>query len=117
MIRPTTSFSRCVAVLCTLTLVNLCVPMGLPKLIGDALPRVPNRAPKPVAQPSRLLSAKEMKSLQGKWSGSENPYLAGQAKWDVVYKGVDIMSGNFSTSATDLSFEGGYGIPVNVTRS
>src|SRR5579862_7545288 len=27
------------------------------------------------------------------------------------------MSGNYSTSVTDMSFDGGYGIPVNVTRS
>jgi RHS repeat-associated protein len=34
-----------------------------------------------------------------------------------VFNGINLSSGNFSTSATDLSFEGGYGIPVNVTRS
>jgi len=68
-----------------------------------------------VKSASRLLTGEEERTLQGR--AGENPYLAGQNKWDVVYKGIDLMTGNFSTSATDLSFDGGYGIPVNVTRS
>ena len=64
---------------------------------------------------SRLLTAAMMAKAQGR--SGENPYLAGQAKWDVVYKGINLMTGNYSTTGTDLTFEGGYGIPVNVTRS
>ena len=64
---------------------------------------------------SRLLTVKEERTMQGRTG--ENPYLAGQSKWDVVYKGVNLMTGNYSMSATDMSFDGGYGIPVNVTRS
>ena len=64
---------------------------------------------------SRLLSSQEERTMQGR--AGENPYLAGQRKWDVVYKGLNIVTGNYSMSATDLSFDGGYGIPVNVTRS
>ena len=50
-----------------------------------------------------------MRTIQGKTG--ENPYAAGQSKWDVMYKGVNLMSGNFTVSGTDLTFEGGYGIP------
>lgn len=64
---------------------------------------------------SRPLTAKEMKTIRGK--GAENPYIAGSNKWDISLYGVSLLSGNFSTTATDLSFEGGYGIPINVTRS
>jgi YD repeat-containing protein len=64
---------------------------------------------------TRLLSNKEMSELQGK--SGENPYYAGQQKFDVVYRGVDLMSGNYSMSVTDMSFDTGFGIPVNVTRS
>jgi hypothetical protein len=56
-----------------------------------------------------------MKQVQGR--DGINPYAAGSSKWDVNYKGVNLMTGNFTTSGTDLTFEGGYGIPVNVTRS
>lgn len=72
------------------------------------------KSQKPVGQ-TRCLSAGEMKAMTGKWT--KNPYVAGANKWSVSYKGVDLLTGNFSTSATDMSFEGGYGIPVNVTRS
>jgi RHS repeat-associated protein len=64
---------------------------------------------------TRLLPESELQRLQGR--AGENPYLAGQQKWDVVYRNVDLDSGNYSTSVTDMSFQGGYGIPVNVTRS
>lgn len=70
---------------------------------------------KPALMPSKILSNRGMKQMQGRLG--ENPYAAGQQKWDVVYKGVDLMTGNFTTSGTDLTFEGGYGIPANVTRS
>lgn len=66
-------------------------------------------------KPSRDLSGKEMTALRGK--SGPNPYLSGSAKWGMNIDGVDITTGNLSISATDLNFEGGYGIPVNVTRS
>jgi RHS repeat-associated protein len=64
---------------------------------------------------TRPLTASEQRSFKG--MSGRNPYLAGQNKWDIVHKGVNLMTGNYTVSATDLSFEGGYGIPVNVTRS
>lgn len=64
---------------------------------------------------SRELADSEMAGMKGK--DGRNPYLAGTSKWSANYKGVDLFTGNFTTSATDLSFEGGYGIPVNVTRA
>lgn len=117
----TMSFALCFGLL------NMAVPYGaicvLGKPIGDAIVQratIATRDREEIAKRravshTRLLTAKEETQLQG--SAGENPYLAGQNKWDVNYKGVDLMTGNFSTSATDLSFEGGYGIPVNVTRS
>ena len=69
--------------------------------------------------PSRKLSAEELKKLKGRTNDvfDANPYVAGTNKWDVVHNGINLVTGNFTTSATDLSFEGGYGIPVNLTRS
>ncbi|MBX7134864.1 MAG: hypothetical protein K1X67_19525 [Fimbriimonadaceae bacterium] len=64
---------------------------------------------------SRLLAATEMESRKGMLA--VNPYVAGSQKWSVNYAGIDLLTGNYSTSATDLSFEGGYGIPINVTRT
>jgi len=64
---------------------------------------------------TRPLTATEQRSFKG--MSGRNPYLAGQNKWDIVYKGVNLMTGNFTLCTTDLSFEDGYGIPVNVTRS
>src|ERR1044072_3939947 len=115
MLRTTSLLSRTVATLCTFLMVNLAIPQGLPTIIADNLPeRAPQRKQKPAFK-SRPMSAKDMKSLQGKWA--KNPYVAGSNKYSVSYKGVDLMTGNFSLSNTDMSFEGGYGIPVNVTRS
>ncbi len=117
MNRFTTLLARSFATVLSLALVNISIPMGgMTHLAPD--PSAPKPAPepekpKPIA--SRALTSKESKSLQGKIG--ENPYLAGQNKWDIIYKGINLMSGNFSTSGTDLTFEGGYGIPVNVTRS
>jgi hypothetical protein len=95
----------------------LMLTLGLPMNIFAHDPTMPvevkKEAPKKVE--TRKLSDKEMETLSGRYSG--NPYYAGQAKFDVVYKGVNLRTGNYSTSATDLSFEGGYGIPVNITRS
>lgn len=114
----TTLLARSSAAFLALALVNLSVPMGgITHFAAD-----PN-APKPASAPknekrvavTKPLSAKQMRSMQGKVG--KNPYVAGQNKWDVIYKGINLMSGNFSTSGTDLTFEGGYGIPINVTRS
>ncbi len=66
-------------------------------------------------RPSRPLLGAELRTMRGK--GSQNPYLSGSAKWGINIDGVDITTGNLSLSSTDLSFEGGYGIPVNVTRT
>ncbi|MBX7134468.1 MAG: RHS repeat-associated core domain-containing protein [Fimbriimonadaceae bacterium] len=64
---------------------------------------------------SRVLVASEMENRKGLLA--VNPYVAGSQKWSVNYAGVDLITGNYTTSATDLSFEGGYGIPINVTRT
>ncbi|QYK54247.1 MAG: hypothetical protein KF824_04955 [Fimbriimonadaceae bacterium] len=92
--------------------------LGIPSNLYAYDPNKPVEVEEPTtkAKPveSRKLSAKEMGQLKGRLG---NPYYAGQAKFDVVYKGVNLRTGNYSTSATDLSFEGGYGIPVNITRS
>jgi RHS repeat-associated protein len=101
---------------------NLSVPYGAIATLGTPLresverslkSRVRNQKPK--AALSRVLSAKEQRALKGR--AGENPYFAGQQKWAVGVKGVDMTSGNYNTSVTDMSFDGGYGIPVNVTRS
>ena len=114
MINTTSIFSRTVAITCSILLVNLAVPMTAGYWIGKNLP---DNLPKPNAAPapSQMLSAKQMLTYSGKTD--KNPYTAGSNKWAASYKGVDLLTGNFTTSATDLSFEGGYGIPVNVTRS
>lgn len=115
MLRTTSILSRTVTIVCTFLMVNLAIPMGLPKMVADNLPeRAPQRKQKPTFK-TQPMSAKDMKALQGKWM--KNPYIAGSNKFSVNYKGVDLMTGNFTTSATDMTFEGGYGIPINVTRS
>ncbi|MFM9872984.1 MAG: RHS repeat-associated core domain-containing protein [Fimbriimonadaceae bacterium] len=95
---------------------SLMLTLGLPMNLFAYDPNKPVEVKKEAkkAVVSRTLSAKEMDSLSGR---SGNPYYAGQAKFDVIYKGVNLRTGNYSMSATDLSFEGGYGIPVNITRS
>jgi len=117
MMRTNTSIFRSIAVVITMAVVNLSVPLGAlaafaPKPSVDK--GKPSKSPGKAFQ-SHILSSKEMKSRRGR--AGQCPYLAGQNKWDVVYQGINLMSGNYTTSATDLSFEGGYGIPVNVTRS
>lgn len=103
-------FSKVAAVL----MLNLAIPASL--YAHDPYKPV---NPKPESEVkeavTRLLTPEEMEARKGRVVG--NPYFAGQAKFDVVHKGVNIRTGNYSMSATDISFEGGYGIPVNVTRS
>ncbi|MBI1332266.1 MAG: hypothetical protein GC165_05250 [Armatimonadetes bacterium] len=118
MIRINSPFGKSVAVFSTFTLVFCLVPgLAWAKTVRDTKAWVKAQLPPvtPDSTPSKILSAKTMKTAQGK--SGENPYAAGQNKWDVMYKGVDLMTGNFTMSATDLSFKDGYGIPVNVTRS
>jgi RHS repeat-associated protein len=95
---------------------SLMLTLGLPMNLFAYDPSKPVEVKKDAkkAVVSRSLSVEEMDSLSGRLG---NPYYAGQAKFDVVYKGVNLRTGNYSMSATDLSFEGGYGIPVNITRS
>ncbi len=111
-------FKRAFAVFSALLMMNASVPFGIAGLIRNPLQprRAPYIRPKKVKLPaSHVLSVSQQKKIVGR--AGQCPYLAGQNKWDVIYKGVDMMTGNYSTSATDLDFEGGYGIPVNVTRS
>ncbi|MFI5385907.1 MAG: RHS repeat-associated core domain-containing protein [Fimbriimonadales bacterium] len=115
MFSTTSTASKSVAVLCSFLMVNLAVPMGLPKLVVDNWPEFVRSKPKVKAPQTRPLSAHEMRQMQGRFV--KNPYIAGANKWSVSYNGVDLLTGNFSLSATDMTFEGGYGIPVNVTRS
>jgi RHS repeat-associated protein len=77
------------------------------------LDSLPAASPAPVV--SRALTADEMQLLSGRLG--ENPYIAGTQKFAIIVNGLDVLTGNFTTAATDLTFEGGYGIPVNVTRS
>ncbi len=118
MIRINSPFGKSVTVLSTFALVFCMTPsMAWAKTYSDAKNWIKSKTP-PVKEaliPSKVLSAKTMRTSQGKTG--ENPYASGQSKWDVMYKGVNLMTGNFTTSGTDLTFEGGYGIPVNVTRS
>ncbi len=118
MIRINSPFGKFVSVTATFSLVFCLTPsMAWAKTIRDTQSWVKSKLPPvtPDPTPSKILTAKTMKTAQGKYG--ENPYAAGQSKWDVMYKGVNMMTGNFTTSGTDLTFEGGYGIPVNVTRS
>ena len=67
MIRIETPLSRIIARTLAVTIANLALPFGFAGLIHDPLhPELP-AAPKPVAAPSRLLSAKEQKQMSGKW--------------------------------------------------
>ncbi|RYG49639.1 hypothetical protein EON79_00565, partial [bacterium] len=111
-----------------LLLLNVSVPLGAVTTVGkpvvDGLKERADLAKAEAAErarrekrraKSRPLTAKEQRTEQGR--SGPNPYLAGQSKWDVVYKGVNLMTGAYTSGGTDLSFDGGYGIPVNVTRA
>ncbi|MEQ1821694.1 MAG: RHS repeat-associated core domain-containing protein [Fimbriimonadaceae bacterium] len=85
-----------------------------------AIPRSPASVVEPKVKrvESRPLTAKEMKSSLGRnVDDVANPYTAGVSRQSIMMDGVDLMTGNLNLSATDISFEGGYGIPVAVTRS
>ncbi|MBS1700313.1 MAG: RHS repeat-associated core domain-containing protein [Armatimonadetes bacterium] len=118
MIRLNSPLGKTVSVICSFSLVFCTVPsLAWANMCKDASTWVQDKLPKHKAglKPSKVLCSSSMKAKQGR--AGENPYAAGQAKWDVIYKGVNLMTGNYTTSGTDLAFEGGYGIPVNVTRS
>ncbi len=108
-------------------LVNLCMPGSVVLAVGkplsdmvDARMKEAARASKDLAKrkavsQTRRMTDKELTTLQGRTA--QCPYLAGASKWDPQFMGVDLVTGNYATSATDLSFDGGYGVPVNITRS
>ncbi|MBA3725794.1 MAG: RHS repeat-associated core domain-containing protein [Armatimonadetes bacterium] len=100
----------------TLAMFNLATPTAMWQDIGRlAVSLVPEKAK---AAKTRLLTKSELENLRGKDSGVDmNPYIAGQSKWGINYRGVDLLTGNFTFSATDLAFEGGYGVPVAITRT
>ncbi|HXH60066.1 MAG TPA: DUF6531 domain-containing protein, partial [Fimbriimonadaceae bacterium] len=80
-------------------------------------PNKPQKREHKIEQPkSRALTAKELETFSGRFS-APNPYYGGKNKFDIYYKGVNMRTGDFTLSATDLSFEGGYGIPINFSRS
>ncbi len=105
---------RPVARLMAFLLANMYVPY-----YAFALPGQVEAAPVAPDAQSRPLTRAELSELRGQriTDAYGNPYNSGQAKYDVVYKGVNTRTGDFGMSATDISFEGGFGIPVSVTRS
>lgn len=104
-------FAKFVSCTMVFALASMSFPFGS---IHIELP--PPDAPEKQPAPSRPLTSKELKASKGR-TIAQNPYIAGSQKWGINVNGVDMLTGNFAMSATDLSFEGGYGIPVNVTRS
>jgi len=121
-IRPRTRLFRSLCVSSCVLVANSAVPLGLINEISS--PFQPGRSPAPAKSHdaakkapafSRPLLASEQRKLVG--AMGENPYIAGNQKCDVIYKGIDVVTGNYTTSATDMSFETGYGIAVNVSRS
>ncbi|MBS1723106.1 MAG: RHS repeat-associated core domain-containing protein [Armatimonadetes bacterium] len=109
----TPKWIRPASFLVTFLMVNLYVPYAaVGKVVADeaARERKAKNAPR-----SRLLTAEELRGYKGKTVG--NPYQSGGMKWDPVIKGVNLRTGDFSMSATDMSFEGGYGVPVSVSRT
>ncbi len=113
-----TATARVIARVLVLAMLSISVPSALIAETAETLGRVSKiRAgvTSTEAVETRPLLAAEMRELSGKTL--RNPYIAGSQKWGINYSGVDLLTGNFSFSATDLSFEGGYGIPIAVTRS
>ena len=115
MISTRGKFIKVVATTVSAAMFTMATPAVLWNDLGNfAVSLIPEKI-EPVE--SRLLTSVELGDLSGKSSGTPNPYIAGQSKWGVNYRGVDLLTGNFSFSETDLSFEGGYGIPVAITRT
>ena len=121
MIRQSSFIFRLGAVLALSGITTLGLPMSAISAEALKAQQAASKAAKARAEklaavkPSRELLGTELVNLRGK--SGPNPYLSGSAKWGVNIDGVDITTGNLSLSSTDLSFEGGYGIPVNVTRT
>ena len=118
MISTRSKFTKVVSVGIATAMFSMATPTiiwsDLAKVVKSAIPE----AEESVA--TRKLTADELGSLRGRSvdAGTDaNPYIAGQSKWGVNYRGVDLLTGNFSFTETDLSFEGGYGIPVAITRT
>lgn len=109
--RRSVLFRSTAMVVCLTTTAMSTMLFAYPRKAAPPHPDPPaKKAPK-----SHVLSDKEMLKAMGK--DAANPYVSGVSRQSIVVNGVDVMTGNFSTSATDLSFEGGYGIPVAVTRT
>jgi len=73
------------------------------------------RAQQPTQLPDvRVLRKSEMQHLKGR---GRIPSLAGQAKWDVVDNGLNLRTGNYTYTTTDLTLPGAIGIPVSVVRT
>src|SRR5206468_1335011 len=100
--RLTHPLFRSVAVILSSALLNASVPLGLLSYVPIyvrplSVPKVEKMAE------SKLLRLADMKKRLGKTGPS--PYMQGQQKWDVMYKGVDTFTGNYTLSCTDLDFQ------------
>ena len=82
---------------------------------ADYANKIAQSWPKPKAKPSRKLSMQEMSKVSG--LAMQNPYFSGSSKYSLDVAGVDLMTGNMTTGGQDLSFEVGFGVPVNVART
>jgi YD repeat-containing protein len=109
------SFTACFA------LFNVSVPFGAVAVFGVPLrQRMEHYAKlRDIENKRHVVTHPMSKSEQAHTFGrtGQCPYIAGQNKWDDIYKNVNLVSGNYSMSVTDLSFDGAFGIPCNVTRS
>jgi len=115
------SFFRFVSFAVSGAVFNMSIPFGLADMVGLPIKQkvdgylAAREFERKSHFKSRPIGLADQERIYGKQS--ECPYIAGSAKWDVPYKGVNLLNGNYSTSVTDISFDGGYGIPVNITRS
>ncbi len=111
MIKTHTPFARAICSVLAFSMTALSFPFHAFAL--DAKPVKP-QPEKPETLDVRVLSAKELRTHNGKLS--VDPSVSGTRKTSIVKNGIDLTTGNYTTSANDLSFEGGYGIPVSVSR-
>jgi len=116
MISTRGKFIKIVSIIVSMAMFSMATPAVIWKSLGVGLTSL---VPEPVIYAeTRELKQDELDSMRGRDNGADaNPYIAGQSKLGVNYHGVDLLTGNFSFSETDLSFEGGYGIPVAITRT
>ncbi|MBL8065833.1 MAG: RHS repeat-associated core domain-containing protein [Chthonomonadaceae bacterium] len=109
-----TRITRPLSTLVVFGLISWYVPV---QALADGIANARAEAAKrPKMAESRTLSPNEMQRIKGRIAPG-NPYYAGNLPYDPQFKGVNMRTGNFSLSATDLSFEGGYGIPVSIVRT